>query len=110
MILYLTLVQKKGICYQTNELPSGHVQVFNQGMKSYKDLPLKYAEFGFVHRNEPSGTLHGLLRIRAFTQDDAHIFCTVDQIENEISLLINDIKTIYKNLDLRILRSSFYSS
>ena len=74
----------------------GHIQVFNQGLKSYKDLPLKYAEFGFVHRNEPSGTLHGLLRIRAFTQDDAHIFCTTDQIENEISLLINDIKNIYK--------------
>ncbi len=74
----------------------GHIQVFNQGLKSYKDLPLKYAEFGFVHRNEPSGTLHGLLRIRAFTQDDAHIFCTTDQIEDEISLLINDIKNIYK--------------
>ncbi len=82
----------------------GHVQVFNQGMKSYKDLPLKYAEFGFVHRNEPSGTLHGLLRIRAFTQDDAHIFCTVDQIENEISLLINDIKTIYKKFGFRDLK------
>ncbi len=82
----------------------GHVQVFNQGMKSYKDLPLKYAEFGFVHRNEPSGTLHGLLRIRAFTQDDAHIFCTVDQIENEISLLINDIKTIYKKFGFKDLK------
>ncbi len=74
----------------------GHIQVFNQGLKSYKDLPLKYAEFGVVHRNEPSGTLHGLLRIRAFTQDDAHIFCTSDQIEHEISLLINDIKSIYE--------------
>jgi len=73
----------------------GHVQVFNQGLKSYKDLPVKYAEFGFVHRNEPSGTLHGLLRIRAFTQDDAHIFCTPDQIEGEISILINTIKDIY---------------
>jgi threonyl-tRNA synthetase len=68
-------------------------------------LPLKYAEFGVVHRNEPSGTLHGLLRIRAFTQDDAHIFCTTDQIEREISLLINDIKTIYNKFgfnDLKI--------
>jgi threonyl-tRNA synthetase len=83
----------------------GHIQVFNQGLKSYKDLPLKYAEFGIVHRNEPSGTLHGLLRIRAFTQDDAHIFCTSDQIEHEISLLINDIKSIYKKFgfnDLKI--------
>ncbi len=75
----------------------GHVQVYNQGLKSYKDLPLKYAEFGFVHRNEPSGTLHGLLRIRAFTQDDAHIFCSSDQIEDEISILINDIKNIYNS-------------
>ena len=83
----------------------GHIQVFNQGLKSYKDLPLKYAEFGVVHRNEPSGTLHGLLRIRAFTQDDAHIFCTSEQIEYEISLLINDIKCIYKKFgftDLKI--------
>ena len=52
----------------------GHIQVYNHGLKSYRDLPLKYAEFGKVHRNEPSGTLHGLLRLRAFTQDDAHIF------------------------------------
>ena len=83
----------------------GHIQVFNQGLKSYKDLPLKYAEFGIVHRNEPSGTLHGLLRIRAFTQDDAHIFCTSDQIEEEISKLINDIKNIYNKFgfnDLKI--------
>ncbi len=83
----------------------GHIQVFNQGLKSYKDLPLKYAEFGFVHRNEPSGTLHGLLRIRAFTQDDAHIFCTTYQIKDEISLLINDIKNIYRKFgfdDLKI--------
>ena len=57
----------------------GHIQVYNQGLKSYKDLPIKLAEFGLVHRNEPSGTLHGLMRIRAFTQDDAHIFCTPDQ-------------------------------
>ena len=73
----------------------GHIQVFNQGLKSYKDLPIKFAEFGFVHRNEPSGTLHGLLRIRAFTQDDAHIFCTPNQIESEITLLIEDIYSIY---------------
>jgi threonyl-tRNA synthetase len=83
----------------------GHVQVFNQGLKSYKDLPVKYAEFGFVHRNEPSGTLHGLLRIRAFTQDDAHIFCTPDQIKEEISILIDTIKDIYSKFgfdDLKI--------
>ncbi len=74
----------------------GHIQVFNQGLKSYKDLPLKYAEFGKVHRDEPSGTLHGLLRIRGFTQDDAHIFCTAEQIEVEISTLIDNIYAIYK--------------
>ena len=83
----------------------GHVQVFNQGLKSYRDLPLRISEFGKVHRYEPSGALHGLLRVRAFTQDDAHIFCTTDQIEREISLLINDIKTIYNKFgfnDLKI--------
>ena len=96
--------EKKEFAIKPMSCP-GHIQVFNQGLKSYKDLPLKYAEFGIVHRNEPSGTLHGLLRIRAFTQDDAHIFCTSDQIENEISLLINDIKSIYKKFgfnDLKI--------
>ena len=61
----------------------GHVQVFNQGLKSYRDLPLRISEFGKVHRYEPSGALHGLLRVRAFTQDDAHIFCTEDQITEE---------------------------
>ena len=73
----------------------GHIQVYNQGLKSYRDLPIKYAEFGIVHRNEPSGTLHGLMRIRGFTQDDAHIFCTPDQIESEIKKLINDIYDLY---------------
>ena len=74
----------------------GHIQVYNQGLKSYRDLPIKFAEFGVVHRNEPSGTLHGLMRIRAFTQDDAHIFCTHDQIEDEIKKLIANIYDIYK--------------
>ena len=74
----------------------GHIQVYNQGIKSYKDLPIKFAEFGKVHRNEPSGTLHGLMRIRAFTQDDAHIFCTPEQIEQEINKLIKSIYDIYK--------------
>ena len=74
----------------------GHIQIYNQGLKSYKDLPIKLAEFGLVHRNEPSGTLHGLMRIRAFTQDDAHIFCTPDQIEEEIKTLIDNVYNIYK--------------
>ena len=75
----------------------GHIQIYNKGLKSYKELPVKLAEFGLVHRNEPSGTLHGLMRIRAFTQDDAHIFCTVNQVENEIKSLIDDIYQIYKD-------------
>jgi threonyl-tRNA synthetase len=76
----------------------GHVQVFNQGLKSYRDLPLKISEFGKVHRYEPSGALHGLLRVRAFTQDDAHIFCTEEQITEECITVTNLILDIYKNL------------
>ena len=76
----------------------GCVQVFNQGLKSYRDLPLKLSEFGKVHRYEPSGALHGLLRVRAFTQDDAHIFCTEDQITQECLSVTNLILEIYKDL------------
>ena len=76
----------------------GHVQVFNQGLKSYRDLPLRISEFGKVHRYEPSGALHGLLRVRAFTQDDAHIFCTEDQITEECLIVTNLILDIYKDL------------
>jgi len=76
----------------------GCVEVFNQGLKSYKDLPLKMSEFGKVHRYEPSGALHGLLRVRAFTQDDAHIFCTEDQITKECLTVTNLILDIYKDL------------
>jgi len=76
----------------------GCVQVFNQGLKSYRDLPLRMSEFGKVHRYEPSGALHGLLRVRAFTQDDAHIFCTEDQITNECLSVTNLILEIYKDL------------
>jgi len=76
----------------------GHVQVFNQGLKSYRDLPLRISEFGKVHRYEPSGALHGLLRVRAFTQDDAHIFCTEEQIKEECIIVTNLILDIYKDL------------
>ena len=76
----------------------GCVQVFNQGLKSYRDLPLKLSEFGKVHRYEPSGALHGLLRVRAFTQDDAHIFCTEEQITEECLSVTNLILEIYKDL------------
>jgi threonyl-tRNA synthetase len=76
----------------------GHIQVFNQGLKSYRDLPLRITEFGKVHRYEPSGALHGLLRVRAFTQDDAHIFCSEDQITSECLNVTNLILDIYKDL------------
>ena len=79
----------------------GHVQIYNQGIKSYKDLPLKYAEFGLCHRYEPSGTMHGLMRVRAFTQDDGHIFCTEDQIESETGLFIEFLSKIYADLGFK---------
>jgi len=74
-----------------------HVQIYNQGLKSYKDLPLRMAEFGSCHRNEPSGTLHGLMRVRNFVQDDAHIFCTEDQIQDEVSTFIDLLFEVYKD-------------
>lgn len=72
-----------------------HIQVFNQGLKSYRDLPLRLAEFGSCHRNEPSGTLHGLMRVRNFVQDDAHIFCTEDQLQSEVSDFIDLVYEVY---------------
>jgi len=74
-----------------------HVQVYNQGLKSYRDLPLRLAEFGSCHRNEPSGALHGLMRVRGFVQDDAHIFCTEGQIQNEVSGFIDFLHEIYQD-------------
>jgi len=74
-----------------------HVQVFNQGLKSYRDLPLRLAEFGSCHRNEPSGSLHGIMRVRGFTQDDAHIFCTEDQIQSEVSTFIDMLHEVYRD-------------
>ncbi|MGB0289529.1 threonine--tRNA ligase, partial [Aequoribacter sp.] len=74
-----------------------HVQVFNQGLKSYRDLPLRLAEFGSCHRNEPSGSLHGIMRVRGFTQDDAHIFCTEDQIQPEVSRFIDFLHGVYED-------------
>ena len=75
----------------------GHIQIFNQGLKSYRDLPLRMAEFGSCHRNEPSGALHGLMRVRAFTQDDAHVFCTEAQIQKEVGDLIDTIYDVYED-------------
>lgn len=73
----------------------GHIQVFNQGLKSYRELPLRIAEFGSCHRNEPTGALHGLMRVRGFTQDDAHIFCTEDQIQQEVSAFVDLLHEVY---------------
>ena len=74
-----------------------HIQVYNQGLKSYRDLPIRMAEFGSCHRNEPSGTLHGLMRVRNFVQDDAHIFCTESQIQDEVSTFIDMLFDVYKD-------------
>ena len=74
-----------------------HVQVFNQGLKSYRDLPLRLAEFGSCHRNEPSGSLHGIMRVRGFVQDDAHIFCTEEQIQPEVSTFIDFLHAVYED-------------
>jgi len=73
----------------------GHIQIFNRGVRSYRDLPLRLAEFGSCHRNEPSGTLHGLMRLRNFVQDDAHIFCTEDQLQSEVSDFIDLLFKVY---------------
>jgi threonyl-tRNA synthetase len=75
----------------------GHVQIFNQGIRSYRELPLRLAEFGSCHRNEPSGALHGLMRVRAFTQDDAHIFCTEEQIQQEVAAFIELLQLVYRD-------------
>jgi len=72
-----------------------HIQVYNQGLKSYRDLPLRIAEFGSCHRNEPSGSLHGIMRVRSFTQDDGHIFCSEDQIQSEVSEFIDVLHEVY---------------
>ncbi len=84
-----------------------HVQIFKQGMKSYRDLPLRMAEFGSCHRNEPSGSLHGLMRVRAFTQDDAHIFCTPEQIVSETKAFCDLLQGIYKDLGFTDIRVKF---
>ena len=85
----------------------GHVQVFNQGLRSYRELPLRFAEFGKVHRYEPSGALHGLMRVRAFTQDDSHIFCTAEQITEESVAVTKLILSIYRDFGFDDVRIKF---
>ena len=93
--MFTTESEKREYAIKPMNCP-GHVQIFNQGLKSYRDLPLRMAEFGCCHRNEPSGALHGLMRVRGFTQDDAHIFCTEDQITAEVSGCIDMVYETYK--------------
>jgi len=85
----------------------GHVQIFRQGLKSYRDLPLRMAEFGSCHRNEPSGALHGIMRVRAFTQDDAHIFCTEDQIVTETKAFCDLLRSVYRDFGFEDVRVKF---
>ncbi|WP_306518899.1 threonine--tRNA ligase [Rheinheimera sp.] len=93
--MFTTESEKREYAIKPMNCP-GHVQIFNQGLKSYRDLPLRMAEFGCCHRNEPSGSLHGLMRVRGFTQDDAHIFCTEEQIEAEVGGCIDMVYETYK--------------
>jgi len=79
----------------------GHVQIFNQGLRSYRELPIRLAEFGSCHRNEASGALHGIMRVRSFTQDDAHIFCTEDQIQDEVVRFIDLLKVVYADFGFK---------
>ncbi len=104
--MYTTDADEKTYAIKPMNCP-GHVQVFNQGLKSYKDLPLKISEFGKVHRYEPSGALHGLMRVRAFTQDDAHIFCTEEQITEESLKVTNLILNIYKSFGFENVKLKF---
>jgi len=93
--MFTTESEKREYAIKPMNCP-GHVQIFNQGLKSYRDLPLRMAEFGCCHRNEPSGSLHGLMRVRGFTQDDAHIFCTEEQIEAEVGACIDMVYETYQ--------------
>lgn len=98
--IFTTFSEKKEYCIKPMNCP-GHVQIFNQKLRSYRELPLRIAEFGYCHRNESSGSLHGLIRARNFTQDDAHIFCTKSQISNEINHCINIIFNVYKTFGFK---------
>lgn len=94
-MIFSTESEKRTYAVKPMNCP-GHLQIFNQGLKSYRDLPYRMAEFGLVHRNEPSGSLHGLMRVRSFTQDDAHVFCTEDQIQEEVAACIEMVFDTYK--------------
>ncbi|MDR0478655.1 MAG: threonine--tRNA ligase [Burkholderiaceae bacterium] len=94
--MFTTESEKRDFALKPMNCP-GHILIFKQGVKSYRDLPLRYGEFGACHRNEPSGSLHGIMRVRAFTQDDAHIFCTEDQIQSEVTTFTALLQKVYKD-------------
>lgn len=96
--MFFTESEKRTYAVKPMNCP-GHVQIFNQGLHSYRDLPIRYGEFGSCHRNEPSGALHGILRVRGFTQDDGHIFCTEDQIESEVAAFHQQALKVYRDFD-----------
>jgi threonyl-tRNA synthetase len=92
--MFTTESEKRDYAVKPMNCP-GHIQVFNQGLRSYRDLPLRFSEFGSCHRNEPSGSLHGIMRVRGFVQDDAHIFCTEDQVQSEAASFIDLLQEVY---------------
>jgi threonyl-tRNA synthetase len=92
--MFTTESEKRDYAVKPMNCP-GHIQIFNQGVRSYRDLPLRIAEFGSCHRNEPSGALHGLMRVRGFVQDDAHIFCTEEQVQDEAGRFIDLLRAVY---------------
>ena len=104
--MFTTESEKRDFAIKPMNCP-GHVQIFNSDLRSYRDLPLRYGEFGFCHRNEASGALHGIMRVRGFVQDDGHIFCTPDQIESEVTAFNRLALSVYKdfgfeNISLRL--------
>ena len=104
--MFTTESEKREYAIKPMNCP-GHVQIFNQGLKSYRDLPLRMAEFGCCHRNEPSGALHGLMRVRGFTQDDAHVFCTEEQILQEVTACIDMVYDTYSTFGFEKIVVSF---
>ena len=98
--MFFTESEKRTYALKPMNCP-GHVQVFNQGLHSYRDLPIRYGEFGACHRNEPSGALHGIMRVRGFTQDDGHVFCTEDQIEAEVTAFHRQAMKVYADFGFK---------
>ncbi len=94
--MFFTESEKREYALKPMNCP-GHVQVFNSGLRSYRELPVRFGEFGGCHRNEPSGALHGIMRVRAFTQDDGHVFCTEEQVEPEVTSFHRQALKVYQD-------------